>query len=108
MAVPLMDTSASPLLYVTLDNRLKQLLTAQASASLVCVAGIIVYAQMPEHREWMLSAPREYLLGLLRLSLMIPLTILCFLISVSRSTLTYLDVRSPIRLECMALWVRFS
>jgi hypothetical protein len=38
---------------------------------------------MPEHREWLLSAPREYLLGLLRLSLMIPLMILCFLISVS-------------------------
>lgn len=47
------------------------------------VAGIVVYGAMPENREWMLTAPREYLLGLLRLSLMIPLTILCFLISVS-------------------------
>jgi hypothetical protein len=37
---------------------------------------------MPEHREWMLSFPSEYLLGLLRLSLMIPFMTLCFLKSV--------------------------
>ncbi|KAI8931138.1 hypothetical protein NX059_011492 [Plenodomus lindquistii] len=34
---------------------------------------------MPEHREWMLTFPSEYLLGLLRLSLMIPFMTLCFL-----------------------------
>jgi hypothetical protein len=37
---------------------------------------------MPEHRQWMLSFPPEYLLGLLRLSLMIPFMTLCFLKSV--------------------------
>jgi hypothetical protein len=37
---------------------------------------------MPEYREWMLSFPSEYLLGLLRLSLMIPFMTLCFLKSV--------------------------
>jgi len=59
-------------------------LTFTASALVIGVAGVTVYSAMPEHREWMLSAPREYLLGLLRLSLMIPLMTLCFLISVSR------------------------
>jgi hypothetical protein len=49
------------------------------------VAGMIVYPAMPEHRQWMLSFPFEYLLGLLRLSLMIPFMTLCFLKSVSQS-----------------------
>ncbi|KAJ4291674.1 hypothetical protein N0V90_009569 [Kalmusia sp. IMI 367209] len=52
-----------------------------ASALLVGMVGIVVYGALPEHREWLLQAPREYLLGLLRLSLMIPLTMLCFLFS---------------------------
>ncbi|CAI6337407.1 unnamed protein product [Periconia digitata] len=52
-----------------------------ASALALSFAGIVIYGSMPEHREWMLYAPREYLLGLLRLSLMIPLMMLCFLIS---------------------------
>jgi hypothetical protein len=43
---------------------------------------MVVYPTMPEHREWMLSFPSEYLLGLLRLSLMIPFMTLCFLKSV--------------------------
>lgn len=64
---------------------LYHVLTSQASALVLGIAGIIVYSALPEHREWLFSAPREYLLGLLRLSLMIPLTMLCFLISVSLS-----------------------
>ncbi|KAF2636833.1 hypothetical protein P280DRAFT_459150 [Massarina eburnea CBS 473.64] len=52
-----------------------------ASALVLAVAGIIVFWAMPEYREWMLTTPREYLLGLLRLSLMIPLMMLCFLVS---------------------------
>jgi hypothetical protein len=43
---------------------------------------MVVYPTMPEHREWMLFFPSEYLLGLLRLSLMIPFMTLCFLKSV--------------------------
>lgn len=60
-------------------------LTLQASAILLGIAGILVYTALPQYREWLFSAPREYLLGLLRLSLMIPLTMLCFLISVRMS-----------------------
>lgn len=56
--------------------------TEQASSLVLLVAGIIIYPAMPEHREWMLSFPSEYLLGLLRLSLMIPFMTLCFLKSV--------------------------
>ncbi|KAF2442837.1 glycosyltransferase family 90 protein [Karstenula rhodostoma CBS 690.94] len=52
-----------------------------ASAIVLGIVGIVVYTALPEHREWLFSAPREYLLGLLRLSLMIPLTMLCFLVS---------------------------
>ena len=50
---------------------------------------------MPEHREWMLSFPSEYLLGLLRLSLMIPFMTLCFLKSVSRPNHLYEANREP-------------
>lgn len=50
-----------------------------ASSLLLLIAGIILYPTMPEHRKWMLSFPSEYLLGLLRLSLMIPFMTLCFL-----------------------------
>lgn len=57
----------------------------QASSLVLLVAGIIVYPAMPEHREWMLALPSEYLLGLLRLSLMIPFMTLCFLKSVRLS-----------------------
>src|SRR4051812_13072419 len=52
---------------------------------------MVVYPTMPEHREWMLSFPSEYLLGLLRLSLMIPFMTLCFLKSVSPPTYLPLD-----------------
>lgn len=55
---------------------------AQASSLVLLVAGIVLYPAMPEHREWMLYLPSEYLLGLLRLSLMIPFMTLCFLKSV--------------------------
>jgi hypothetical protein len=48
----------------------------------ILAAGIVIYPAMPEHRQWMLSFPSEYLLGLLRLSLMIPFMTLCFLKSV--------------------------
>ncbi|USP77386.1 glycosyltransferase family 90 protein [Curvularia clavata] len=50
-----------------------------ASSLVLVVAGIVIYPAMPEHREWMLSFSSEYLLGLLRLSLMIPFTTLCFI-----------------------------
>ncbi|KAF1960644.1 hypothetical protein CC80DRAFT_464828 [Byssothecium circinans] len=52
-----------------------------ASALVLGVTGIVVFWAMPEYREWMLTTPREYLLGLLRLCLMIPLMMLCFLVS---------------------------
>ena len=55
---------------------------AQASSLVLVVAGIVIYPAMPEHREWMLSFPSEYLLSLLRLSLMIPFMTLCFIKSV--------------------------
>ncbi|EDU44203.1 conserved hypothetical protein [Pyrenophora tritici-repentis Pt-1C-BFP] len=54
-------------------------LTLTASSLVLLVAGIVIYPAMPEHREWMLSFSSEYLLGLLRLSLMIPFMTLCFL-----------------------------
>ncbi|KAH8729141.1 hypothetical protein GQ44DRAFT_674822 [Phaeosphaeriaceae sp. PMI808] len=54
-------------------------LTLIASSLVLVVAGMVVYPIMPEHRTWMLSFPSEYLLGLLRLSLMIPFMTLCFL-----------------------------
>ncbi|PSN69396.1 hypothetical protein BS50DRAFT_675553 [Corynespora cassiicola Philippines] len=57
--------------------------TFTAASLVLAVAGIVIYAVMPEHRQWILSAPSEYLVGLLRLSLMIPLTMLCFLITAS-------------------------
>ncbi|KAF1843528.1 glycosyltransferase family 90 protein [Cucurbitaria berberidis CBS 394.84] len=60
-------------------NHLLVGLTLIASSLVLLVAGIVVYPAMPEHREWMLSFPSEYLLGLLRLSLMIPFMTLCFL-----------------------------
>lgn len=60
----------------------------QASSLVLLVAGIVVYPAMPEHREWIISLPSEYLLGLLRLSLMIPFMTLCFLKSVSLSQLS--------------------
>ncbi|KAF3036520.1 hypothetical protein E8E11_005625 [Didymella keratinophila] len=53
-------------------------LTFIASSLVLVVTGIVAYPAMPEHREWMLSLPSEYLLGLLRLSLMIPFMTLCF------------------------------
>lgn len=59
---------------------------SQASSLVLVVTGIVVYPAMPEHRDWMLAFPSEYLLGLLRLSLMIPLITLCFLKSVSQDT----------------------
>ncbi|KAJ4363157.1 hypothetical protein N0V83_010277 [Neocucurbitaria cava] len=61
------------------SNHLLVGLTLIASSLVLLVAGIIVYPAMPEHREWMLSFPSEYLLALLRLSLMIPFMTLCFL-----------------------------
>ncbi|KAI4921650.1 hypothetical protein J4E90_000076 [Alternaria incomplexa] len=61
------------------SNHLLVGLTLTASSLVLLVAGIIIYPAMPEHREWMLSFPSEYLLGLLRLSLMIPFMTLCFL-----------------------------
>ncbi|KAF2877603.1 hypothetical protein BDV95DRAFT_481463 [Massariosphaeria phaeospora] len=57
-------------------------LTFTASSLVLAVAGIAIYAALPEHRQWILAAPPEYLQGLLRLSLMIPLTTLCFLVTV--------------------------
>ncbi|KAH6611979.1 hypothetical protein C7974DRAFT_406747 [Boeremia exigua] len=54
-------------------------LTFIASSLVLVVTGIVVYPAMPEHREWMLSLPSEYLFGLLRLSLMIPFMTFCFL-----------------------------
>ncbi|EMD94100.1 glycosyltransferase family 90 protein [Bipolaris maydis ATCC 48331] len=53
-------------------------MTFIASSLVLVVAGIVIYPTMPEHREWMLSFSSDYLLGLLRLSLMIPFTTLCF------------------------------
>ncbi|KAF1913124.1 hypothetical protein BDU57DRAFT_541794 [Ampelomyces quisqualis] len=61
------------------SNHLLVGLTLVASSLLVLAAGMVAYPAMPEHREWMLSFPPEYLLGLLRLSLMIPFMTLCFL-----------------------------
>ncbi|KAF1946861.1 hypothetical protein EJ02DRAFT_418207 [Clathrospora elynae] len=61
------------------SNHLLVGLTLVASSLVLLVAGIVVYPAMPEHREWMLSFPSEYLLSLLRLSLMIPFMTLCFL-----------------------------
>lgn len=58
----------------------------QASSLILVVTGIVVYPAMPEHRQWMLSLPSEYLFGLLRLSLMIPFMTFCFLKSVSHTT----------------------
>ncbi|KAH9869089.1 hypothetical protein J1614_008166 [Plenodomus biglobosus] len=60
-------------------------LTFIASSLILLVAGFVVYPAMPEHREWMLSFPSEYLLALLRLSLMIPFMTLCFLKSARSS-----------------------
>ncbi|KAF1926396.1 glycosyltransferase family 90 protein [Didymella exigua CBS 183.55] len=61
------------------SNNLLIGLTFIASSLVLVVAGIVVYPTMPEYREWMLSFPSEYLLGLLRLSLMIPFITVCFL-----------------------------
>ncbi|KAL1641722.1 hypothetical protein SLS61_009996 [Didymella pomorum] len=61
------------------SNNLLIGLTLIASSLVLVVTGIVIYPAMPEHREWMLSLPSEYLLGLLRLSLMIPFMTLCFL-----------------------------
>ncbi|OAL03623.1 hypothetical protein IQ06DRAFT_109873 [Phaeosphaeriaceae sp. SRC1lsM3a] len=61
------------------SNHLLVGLTFIASSLVLLVAGMAIYPAMPEHREWMLSFPSEYLLGLLRLSLMIPFMTLCFL-----------------------------
>lgn len=66
----------------TLDVVLQPLTSTQASSFVLVVTGIVVYPTMPQHREWMLSFPSEYLLSLLRLSLMIPFMIICFLQSV--------------------------
>ncbi|UPX20860.1 uncharacterized protein EKO05_0011076 [Ascochyta rabiei] len=54
-------------------------LTFVASSSVLLVAGVAVYAAVPEHREWMLSFSPEYCLALLRLSLMIPFMTWAFL-----------------------------
>ncbi|KAF1998817.1 glycosyltransferase family 90 protein [Amniculicola lignicola CBS 123094] len=51
------------------------------SALVLAVAGTIIYTVMPEHREWMMATPSEYLGGLMRLSLAIPCTIICFFIT---------------------------
>ncbi|KAF2626426.1 glycosyltransferase family 90 protein [Macroventuria anomochaeta] len=61
------------------SNNLLIGLTLIASSLVLVVTGIVVYPAIPEHRDWMLSFPSEYLLGLLRLSLMIPLMTFCFL-----------------------------
>ena len=85
-------TSNAMLIRLTFTVRSKtvnisRLLTyVQASSLVLVVTGIVVYPAMPEHREWMLSFPSEYLLGLLRLSLMIPFMTLCFLQSVSQES----------------------
>lgn len=81
----LVDDGISPLDECTIQlqdgtsNNLLIGLTFIASSLVLVVTGIVVYPAMPEHREWMLSLPSEYLLGLLRLSLMIPFMTLCFL-----------------------------
>ena len=75
----------------------------QASSLVLLVAGIVIYPAMPEHREWMLSFSSEYLLGLLRLSLMIPFMTLCFLKSVSPASSLHSSATNPLRLGCTAL-----
>jgi hypothetical protein len=83
-------TSNAMLIGLTFTVRSKPVISSrlltytQASSLVLVVTGIVVYPAMPEHREWMLSFPSEYLLGLLRLSLMIPFMTLCFLQSVSQ------------------------
>ena len=83
-------TSNAMLIGLTLTVRPKTVIPShlltytQASSLVLVVTGIVVYPAMPEHREWMLSFSSEYLLGLLRLSLMIPFMTLCFLQSVSQ------------------------
>ncbi|KAF2264115.1 hypothetical protein CC78DRAFT_602885 [Lojkania enalia] len=54
-----------------------------ASSVVLAVVGLIVYASMPEHRQWLLEFPSEYTHSLLQLCFTIPCTIVCFLFTVS-------------------------
>ncbi|KAF2188703.1 glycosyltransferase family 90 protein [Zopfia rhizophila CBS 207.26] len=57
-------------------------LTFIVSAVMLAMTGIIAYTAFPEHRQWILAAPAEYITSLISLSFTIPCTILCFLFTV--------------------------
>ncbi|KAF2203834.1 hypothetical protein GQ43DRAFT_389196 [Delitschia confertaspora ATCC 74209] len=50
-----------------------------ASATVIGIGGTYAYIAFPEHRQWILSAPGEYVRAILSLSIVVPGAVVCFL-----------------------------